>query len=155
VPGEANLWPSLTGTETLNLLGHVQGRVDASYRHDLIERFSLDPSKKVRAYSKGNRQKVLLIAALMSRPELLILDEPTSGLDPLMEQQFRRCVQEARDQGQTVFLSSHILIDRVPGLAATAGHVRQLMTDQRLAAVAYTREHGEDAPEIRNWAWPY
>ena len=109
VPGEANLWPSLTGAETLNLLGHVQGRVDAGYRDSLIERFSLDPSKKVRAYSKGNRQKVLLIAALMSRPELLVLDEPTSGLDPLMEQQFRRCVQEARDQGQTVFLSSHIL----------------------------------------------
>ena len=109
VPGEANLWPSLTGAETLNLLGHVQGRVDARYRDDLIERFSLDPSKKVRAYSKGNRQKVLLIAALMSRPELLILDEPTSGLDPLMEQQFRVCVQEARDHGQTVFLSSHIL----------------------------------------------
>lgn len=109
VPGEANLWPSLTGAETLNLLGHVQGRVDAGYRDSLIERFSLDPSKKVRAYSKGNRQKVLLIAALMSRPELLILDEPTSALDPLMEQQFRRCVQEARDHGQTVFLSSHIL----------------------------------------------
>ena len=88
-PCEANLWPSLTGAETLNLLGHVQGRVDAGYRDSLIERFSLDPSKKVRAYSKGNRQKVLLIAALMSRPELLILDEPTSGLDPLMEQQFR------------------------------------------------------------------
>ena len=109
VPGEANLWPSLTGAETLNLLGHTQGRVDHRYRDSLIERFSLDPSKKVRAYSKGNRQKVLLIAAFMSRPDLLILDEPTSGLDPLMEQEFRRCVHEAREHGQTVFLSSHIL----------------------------------------------
>ncbi|KQC36058.1 MULTISPECIES: ABC transporter ATP-binding protein [unclassified Frankia] len=109
VPGEANLWPSLTGAEALHLLGRVQGRVDAAYRDELIERFALDPSKKVRAYSKGNKQKVLLIAALMSRPDLLLLDEPTSGLDPLMEQEFRRSVREARDAGQTVFLSSHIL----------------------------------------------
>jgi ABC-2 type transport system ATP-binding protein len=109
VPGEASLWPSLTGAETLHLLGRVQGRVDAAYRDELIDRFALDPSKKVRAYSKGNRQKVLLIAALMARPDLLVLDEPTSGLDPLMEQAFRRSVQEAREAGQTVFLSSHIL----------------------------------------------
>jgi ABC-2 type transport system ATP-binding protein len=109
VPGEANLWPSLTGAETLHLLGRVQGRVDEGYRRVLIERFDLDPSKKVRAYSKGNRQKVLLVAALMSRPDLLLLDEPTSGLDPLMEQVFRECVQEARASGQSVFLSSHIL----------------------------------------------
>jgi ABC-2 type transport system ATP-binding protein len=109
VPGEAALWPSLTGAETLHLLGRVQGRVDAAYREELIERFELDPSKKVRAYSKGNRQKVVLIAALMSRPDLLVLDEPTSGLDPLMEQAFRRCIHEAKDRGQTIFLSSHIL----------------------------------------------
>jgi ABC-2 type transport system ATP-binding protein len=109
VPGEASLWPSLTGAETLHLLGRVQGRVDAAYRGELIDRFALDPSKKVRAYSKGNRQKVLLIAALSARPDLLVLDEPTSGLDPLMEQAFRRSVQEAREAGQTVFLSSHIL----------------------------------------------
>jgi ABC-2 type transport system ATP-binding protein len=109
VPGEASLWPSLTGAETLHLLGRVQGRVDAAYRGELIGRFALDPSKKVRAYSKGNRQKVLLIAALAARPDLLVLDEPTSGLDPLMEQAFRRSVQEAREAGQTVFLSSHIL----------------------------------------------
>jgi ABC-2 type transport system ATP-binding protein len=109
VPGEASLWPSLTGAETLHLLGRVQGRVDDAYRDELIERFDLDPSKKVRAYSKGNRQKVILIAGLMARAELLILDEPTSGLDPLMEQAFRRCVHEARERGQTVFLSSHIL----------------------------------------------
>ena len=109
VPGEANLWPSLTGAETLHLLGRVHGRTDTAYRDDLIRRFDLDPSKKVRAYSKGNRQKILLIAALMSRADLLILDEPTSGLDPLMEQEFRRCIGEARQRGQTVLLSSHIL----------------------------------------------
>jgi polyether ionophore transport system ATP-binding protein len=109
VPGEANLWPSLTGAETLHLLGRVHGGVDTVYRDDLMTRFDLDPSKKVRAYSKGNRQKILLIAALMSRADLLVLDEPTSGLDPLMEQEFRRCIDEARERGQTVLLSSHIL----------------------------------------------
>jgi polyether ionophore transport system ATP-binding protein len=109
VPGEANLWPGLTGGETLHLLGRVQGNVDAAYQDELIERFQLDRSKKTRAYSKGNRQKVLLIAALSSRADLLILDEPTTGLDPLMEQTFRECVGEARERGQAVFLSSHIL----------------------------------------------
>jgi ABC-2 type transport system ATP-binding protein len=109
VAGETSLWPSLTGEETLHLLGRVQGRVDAAYRNELIERFALDPSKKVRSYSKGNRQKLGLIAGLMSRAELLLLDEPTSGLDPLMEREFRRCVLEAKAAGQTVFLSSHIL----------------------------------------------
>ena len=109
VPGEANLWPGLTGSETLHLLGRVQGQVDEPYRDQLIERFQLDPSKKVRAYSKGNRQKVLLVAALSSRADLLIMDEPTTGLDPLMEQTFRECVGDARTRGQAVFLSSHIL----------------------------------------------
>jgi ABC-type transport system involved in cytochrome c biogenesis ATPase subunit len=111
VPGEANLWPGLTGSETLHLLGRVQGKVDSAYQVELIERFQLDASKRVRAYSKGNRQKVLLVAALSSRAELLILDEPTTGLDPLMEQTFRECVGEARERGQAVFLSSHM-----PGL---------------------------------------
>ena len=109
VPGEANLWPTLTGAETLHLLGRAQGRVDERYRDELTSRFQLDTAKKVRAYSKGNRQKVLLIAALMCRPSLLVLDEPTVGLDPLMEQVFRHCIEEAKKQGQTVFLSSHIL----------------------------------------------
>jgi ABC-2 type transport system ATP-binding protein len=109
VPGEANLWPELTGAETLVVLGRVQGQVDAAYQRDLVERFALDPSQKVRAYSKGNRQKVLLVAALSSRADLLVLDEPTTGLDPLMEQVFRECVAEARARGQAVFLSSHIL----------------------------------------------
>jgi ABC-2 type transport system ATP-binding protein len=131
-PGEATLWPALTGEETLHLLGEVQGRVDPSYRAELIARFDLDPSKKVRAYSKGNRQKLVLIAALMGRPDLLILDEPTSGLDPLMEQAFRRSVTEAKANGQTVFLSSHILsevealCDRVGILRA--GHLVEIGT---------------------------
>src|SRR5579859_1090921 len=109
VPGEANLWPGLSGRETLSLLGNVHGQVDERYRDQLIARFEFDPSKKVRSYSKGNRQKLSLIAALMTRAELLILDEPTSGLDPLMEQIFRQCIEEAKRAGQTVFLSSHIL----------------------------------------------
>ena len=109
VPGDVSLWPSLTGMETLHLLGRVQGSVDVAYRGQLIERFDFDPSKKVRAYSKGNRQKLMLIAALMTRADLLLMDEPTSGLDPLMERAFRECVTDARARGQTVLLSSHIL----------------------------------------------
>ena len=109
VPGEVNLWPSLTGTETLHLLGRVHGDVDVAYRDVLLERFEFDPSKKVRAYSKGNRQKLILIAGLMTRADLLLLDEPTSGLDPLMERSFRDCMVDARQRGQTIFLSSHIL----------------------------------------------
>ena len=127
VPGESNLWPTLTGAETLHLLGKLSGRIDEAYRDELIARFDFDPTKKVRAYSEGNRQKVLLIGALMSRPELLVLDEPTSGLDPLMEQAFRDCIHEAKQRGQSVFLSSHLLsevealCDRVAILRA--GHV--------------------------------
>ena len=124
VPGEANLWPSLTGGETLALLGRVHGEVDEAYRDDLVHRFDLDPTKKVRAYSRGNRQKVVLIAALMVRPDLLVLDEPTSGLDPLMEQAFRRCIAEARERGQTVFLSSHLLSE-VEALCDRVGILRE------------------------------
>lgn len=124
VAGEANLWPSLTGGETLALLGRVHGRVDSSYRDELIGRFDLDPTKKVRAYSKGNRQKVILIGALMVRPDLLILDEPTSGLDPLMEQAFRHCIGEARERDQTVFLSSHMMSE-VEALCDRVGILRE------------------------------
>jgi len=124
VAGEANLWPSLTGAETLHLLGRVQGSVDAGYRDELISRFDFDVSKKVRAYSKGNRQKLILIAALMTRPALLVLDEPTNGLDPLMEQAFRQCVHEARERGQTIFLSSHILSE-VEALCDRVGILRE------------------------------
>jgi ABC-2 type transport system ATP-binding protein len=109
VPGEATLWPSLTGAETLHLLARMHGETDTDYRDQLIKRFDFDPSRKVRAYSKGNRQKINLIAALASRADLLILDEPTAGLDPLMEQAFRESVLAAKDNGQTVFLSSHVL----------------------------------------------
>ena len=109
VPGEATLWPSLTGAETLHLLARMHGETDVAYRDLLVKRFDFDTSRKVRTYSKGNRQKINLIAALASRADLLILDEPTAGLDPLMEQAFRESVLEAKDNGQTVFLSSHVL----------------------------------------------
>ena len=123
VPGEANLWPSLTGAETLHLLGRVHGSFDEAYRAELVQRFDLGVDKKVRAYSKGNRQKVLFIAALMCRPDLLILDEPTAGLDPLMEQEFRHTIAEAKERGQTVFLSSHILSE-VEALCDRVGILR-------------------------------
>ena len=109
VAGEPNLWPNLTSAETFAFLARIRGGIDESYRDGLIERFQLDVDKKVRALSKGNRQKVQLIAAFASRAELLILDEPTSGLDPLMEMAFRETVREAKENGQAVFLSSHIL----------------------------------------------
>ena len=109
VPGEFAAWPKLRGGEMLDLLGSIHGGFDAAFRDELVERFEFDPSKKGREYSKGNRQKIALIAAFMVQPDLLVLDEPTSGLDPLMEHQFRACVDVARERGQTVFLSSHIL----------------------------------------------
>ena len=109
VPGDVTLWPSLTGGEVIDLLGRMRGGLDPRRRAELLHRFELDPSKKARAYSKGNRQKVALIAALASDAELLLLDEPTSGLDPLMEAAFRDSVEEERRGGRTVLLSSHIL----------------------------------------------
>ena len=123
VAGEPFLWPSLTGAETLEFLARVHGGTDAAYRDVLVERFQLETSKKVRALSKGNRQKVQLIAALATRADLLLLDEPTSGLDPLMEAAFRACVEEAKDRGQTVFLSSHILSE-VEALCDRVGILR-------------------------------
>jgi ABC-2 type transport system ATP-binding protein len=109
VPGDVALWPTLTGGEVIDLLGRLRGGLDPARRAALIERFELDPTMKGRAYSKGNRQKVALVAALASDVELLLLDEPTSGLDPLMEAQFREYVNEVRGDGRTVLLSSHIL----------------------------------------------
>ncbi|MFN8019816.1 MAG: ABC transporter ATP-binding protein [Acidimicrobiales bacterium] len=109
VPGDVALWPNLTGGEIIDLLGRMRGSLDAARRDALIEWFSLDPTKKGRSYSKGNRQKVALVAALASDAELLLLDEPTSGLDPLMEAAFRDCLAEIRHAGRTVLLSSHIL----------------------------------------------
>jgi ABC-2 type transport system ATP-binding protein len=109
VAGEPFLWPSLTSAETFAFLAQLHSHTDEAYRDVLVERFQLDTRKKVRALSKGNRQKVQLIAALATRADLLLLDEPTSGLDPLMEMAFRECAEEAKDRGQTIFLSSHIL----------------------------------------------
>ncbi|GLW69390.1 ABC transporter ATP-binding protein [Kitasatospora phosalacinea] len=109
VPGDVTLWRNLSGGEAIDLLGRLRGGLDPARRAALLERFELDPTKKGRAYSKGNRQKVALVAAFASDVDLLILDEPTSGLDPLMEEVFRDCVAEARDRGATVLLSSHIL----------------------------------------------
>jgi ABC-2 type transport system ATP-binding protein len=111
VPGDVSLWPNLTGGEAIDLLGRLRGGLDPRRRADLLERFDLDPTKKGRAYSKGNRQKVALVAALASDAELLILDEPTSGLDPLMEAVFQGCVRELKAAGRTVLLSSHILAE--------------------------------------------
>jgi ABC-2 type transport system ATP-binding protein len=111
VPGDVTLWPNLSGGEIIDLLGHLRGGLDPSRRAELIERFDLDPTKKGRAYSKGNRQKVALVAALSADVELLLLDEPTSGLDPLMESVFEDCVDEFKDEGHTVLLSSHILAE--------------------------------------------
>jgi ABC-2 type transport system ATP-binding protein len=155
VPAEASLWPSLTGAETLHLLGRLHGQADQSYRDELIARFDLDPSKKVRAYSRGNRQKVLLIAALMTRADLLVLDEPTSGLDPLMEVTFRHCVAEARERGQAVFLSSHVLsevealCDRVvilrDGRVAEAGTLSDL---RHLSAVTVEATFTGTVPDL-------
>ncbi len=109
VPGEVTLWPAITGGEVIDLMARLRGDVDRRRRDELLQRFDLDPSRKARTYSKGNRQKVALVAALASRAELLLLDEPTVGLDPLKEAEFRRCVEEMKMQGRTILLSSHIL----------------------------------------------
>ncbi|HUK69892.1 MAG TPA: ABC transporter ATP-binding protein [Streptosporangiaceae bacterium] len=109
VPGDVTLWPNLTGGEVIDLLGRLRGGLDDKRRAALLDRFDLDPKKKARTYSKGNRQKVALVAALASDAELLILDEPTAGLDPLMEAAFRACIEEERSAGRSVLLSSHIL----------------------------------------------
>ena len=111
VPGDVSLWPNLTGGQVIDLLGRLRGGLDARRRDRLIERFGLDPTKKGRSYSKGNRQKVALVAALAADVELLLLDEPTSGLDPLMEAVFTECIDEFRDHGHAVLLSSHILAE--------------------------------------------
>ena len=111
VPGDVTLWPNLTGGEVIDLLGRMRGGLDERRRAEMLERFELDPRKKARTYSKGNRQKVSLVAALASRAELYLLDEPTSGLDPLMEAEFQAAVLELKHEGATVLLSSHILAE--------------------------------------------
>ncbi|MDQ3453989.1 MAG: ABC transporter ATP-binding protein [Actinomycetota bacterium] len=111
VPGDVTLWPNLTGGEVIDLLGRLAGGLDRRRRDELLDRFDLDPTKKGRSYSKGNRQKVALVAALAGDAEVLLLDEPTSGLDPLMEAVFQDCIRQVRGQGRTVLLSSHILAE--------------------------------------------
>lgn len=124
VPGDVALWPKLTGAQCLTLLGRLHGSVDSKFREELVDRFQLDTSKRARAYSKGNRQKVALVAALATHADLLLLDEPTSGLDPLIEAEFVRSVREVAAQGRTVFLSSHILSE-VETLCARVGILRE------------------------------
>ncbi|HYN16589.1 MAG TPA: ABC transporter ATP-binding protein, partial [Actinomycetes bacterium] len=146
VPGDVTLWPSLSGGEVIDLLGRLRGGLDERRRADLLERFELDPTRKGRAYSKGNKQKVGLIAALASDVELLILDEPTSGLDPLMEEIFQQCIEEEKRRGRTVLLSSHLLAevealcDRVTiirsGRAAESGTLGELRHLTRTSIVA-------------------
>jgi ABC-2 type transport system ATP-binding protein len=148
VPGEVNLWPNLTGGEVIDLLGSLRGGLVASRREELLERFELDPTKQIRAYSKGNRQKVALVAAFASDVELYLLDEPTSGLDPLMETVFQDVVRALRGQGCTVLLSSHILsevealCDRVTiirnGRAAESGTFAELRHLTRTTVVVET-----------------
>ncbi|MEV7465843.1 ABC transporter ATP-binding protein [Streptomyces kronopolitis] len=148
VPGDVTLWRNLSGGEVIDLYGRLRGGLDAGRRAELLERFELDPTKKGRTYSKGNRQKVALVAAFASAPEveLLILDEPTSGLDPLMEEVFQNCVAEERDRGRTVLLSSHVLsevealCDRVSiirgGRTVESGTLAQLRHLTRTSVVA-------------------
>jgi len=145
VPGEPSLWPALTGAETLELLGRLHGGTDVAYRDELIALFELDTSKRVRALSKGNRQKVQLIAALATRADLLLLDEPTSGLDPLMEAAFRECIGQARARGQSVFLSSHILSE-VEALCDRVGILRsgQLVDEGTLTELRHLKAQTVD-----------
>lgn len=149
VPGDVALWPTLTGGEAIDLLGRLRGGLDVRRRDELVERFALDPTKKARSYSKGNRQKVALVAALAADVELLLLDEPTSGLDPLMEAQFRDCVADFRDGGGSVLLSSHVLgeveqmCDRVSiineGRLVETGTLAQMRHLSRTAVAAQLR----------------
>ncbi len=161
VPGDVALWPNLTGGEVIDLLGRLQGGHDPARRARLLEMFELDPTKKSRSYSKGNRQKVALVAALASHAEVYLFDEPTSGLDPLMEEQFRRCVHELKADGRTVLLSSHILSeaealsDRISiiraGVVVETGALSDMRHLQRLAISAETEHelHGiTDVPGL-------
>lgn len=158
VPGDTNLWPELTGGEVIDILGELRGGLDRAKRDSLIERFDLDPTKKSRSYSKGNRQKVALVAALASDAELLVLDEPTVGLDPLMEAVFQDCIVATRGEGRTVMLSSHILgqverlCDRVTiirrGRTVQSGTLEQLRHLTRTTITARLRRPADDLAEL-------
>lgn len=156
VPGETSYWPSMSGAETLRLLARLHGNVDEKYQKELTKKFQFDPNKKVRTYSKGNRQKIALIAALSTRADLLIFDEPTSGLDPVMAKVFREEVLAAKKNGQTVFLSSHImeeveeLCDRVAvlreGKLIEVGTLDEL---RHLSAVTVEATFSDTPPNVR------
>jgi ABC-2 type transport system ATP-binding protein len=159
VPADVALWPGLTGRQCLDLLAGVGPGTDLTYRDELVERFALQPDRRARTYSTGNRQKVALVAAFATRAPLLVLDEPTSGLDPLMEREFRRCIAEAAERGQTVFLSSHQLAEveavcsrvgilRAGRLAEVAG----LEDLRRLRRSEVTVDLARPAPELRRMA---
>jgi ABC-2 type transport system ATP-binding protein len=163
VPGDVSLWPNLTGGEVIDLLGRMRGGLDEKKRADLLERFELDPSKRARTYSKGNRQKVAVVAAFASDAELYLLDEPTSGLDPLMEAEFQRCVQEVKANGATVLLSSHILAeaealsDRVSIIrngaivqSGTLAELRHLTRTTVIAETAAPATRVRDLPGVHN-----
>ena len=159
VPADVALWPSFTGQECLDLLAGVGPGTDLAYRSELVERFDLDPGKRARAYSTGNRQKVALVAAFATRAPLLVLDEPTSGLDPLMEREFRRCIAEATARGQTVFLSSHQLAE-VESVCTRVGILRAgrlvevagLADLRRLRRSEVTVDLARPAPELADLA---
>jgi ABC-2 type transport system ATP-binding protein len=162
VAGDVALWPALTGGQCLDILGATHNNVNKRRRARLIERFDLDPTKRVRDYSKGNRQKVALIAALAADAELLVLDEPTSGLDPLMEQAFQQCVRDRCQDGVTVLLSSHImgeveaLADRVSiirrGRTVTSGTLAALRSSTRSTVHAVTVREPDGLPEAKGVA---
>jgi ABC-2 type transport system ATP-binding protein len=158
VPGEVALWPNLTGGEVIDLLSRLRGGIDRARRNELLERFDLDPTKKTRSYSKGNRQKVALVAALASDVELLLLDEPTSGLDPIMEAAFQESIEELRRQGRTVLLSSHILAeaetlsDRVSiiraGRVVQSGTLAELRHLTRTTMIVQTEQPSDRIHEV-------
>ncbi|TVR75492.1 MAG: ABC transporter ATP-binding protein [Sphaerobacteraceae bacterium] len=158
VPGDVSLWPELTGGEAIDILGRLRGGLDEAKRARLIERFDLDPTKKARTYSKGNRQKVAIVAALASDVELLIMDEPTAGLDPLMEIIFQECIKEEQKAGKTILLSSHllyqveILCDRVTiirqGTDVESGTLDELRHLTRTSITAETREDARVLAEL-------
>ncbi len=158
VPGEVTLWPNLTGGEVIDLFGRLRGDLDRRRRDELLQRFELDPAKKTRTYSKGNRQKVALVAALASDAELLLLDEPTSGLDPLIEAVFQDCIREVKTQGRTVLLSSHILAevealcDRLSiirlGRVAQSGTLDELRHLTRTSITAQTERPADSLKDL-------
>ncbi|RZI87571.1 MAG: ABC transporter ATP-binding protein, partial [Microbacterium sp.] len=158
VPGDVNLWPNLTGGEVIDVLGRMRGGHDEARRAEMLERFELDPHKKARTYSKGNRQKVALVAALAARADLYLFDEPTSGLDPLMEAEFQRAVHELKRDGATVLLSSHILAeaealaDRVSiirtGRVVQSGTLAELRALTRTTVVAETSKPATGVADV-------